>query len=75
MAINKVLETTTLSIEVLHGEDKTGAATYKKKNFSGIRKAADNAAIYAVSEAIKSVLAKDTRFAYLNESSRLTEEA
>lgn len=75
MAVNKVLKTTSLSIEIESGQDKTGATVYKKKNFSGVKGSALAQNVYNVAEAIKLVLAADTRFSYLNDCSKLEEQA
>ena len=69
MAANKILSTTTLSIEVKSGEDRTGEATYSKKTFANIRNNADIDNVLAVAEAIKEVLSQPTRNTYINESS------
>jgi hypothetical protein len=37
MAVSKVLNTTSFSIEVESGTDKLGNKTYSKKNFSNIK--------------------------------------
>lgn len=71
MAANKVLKTTTLSIEVANGVDKTGTPVYRKKNFSGIKLDATTENINNVAEAIKKVLARDTRLSYINDLSVL----
>ncbi|EQB89544.1 hypothetical protein SDC9_108159 [bioreactor metagenome] len=72
MAISKVLNSATLSIEVENGTDKTGATVYRKKNFSGIKLTADPQNVFDVAEAIKVVLKPNTRDYYLTESSKLT---
>lgn len=71
MAVNKVLEATSLSIEVEHGTDKTGAKIYRKKAFSGVKPTAPAENVYAVAEAIKGVLNAGTRNSFVNESSKL----
>ena len=71
MAVNKVLNTTSLTIEVESGTDKTGAKTYAKKNFSGIKTTAIPQNVFDVAEAIKAVLSAGTRDYYLNEASKL----
>ena len=71
MAVNKVLNTTSFAIEVESGTDKTGAKTYSKKNFSGVRTDAVSQNVYDVAEAIKAVLNAGTRDYYLNEASKL----
>ena len=75
MAVSKKLQTTTLSIEVQSGIDKDGNPSYKKKNFSGINGDATPEAILTVAEAIKLVLANETRYTFVNESSMLENNA
>ena len=71
MAVTKVLNTTSFYIEVESGTDNTGAKTYSKKNFSGIKTNAVPQNVYDVAEAIKAVLSAGTRDYYLNEASKL----
>ena len=73
MAANKILSTTTLSIEVKSGEDRTGEATYSKKTFANIRNNANIDNVLAVAEAIKEVLSQPTRNTYINESSLVSQ--
>ena len=71
MAVTKVLNTTSFTIEVESGTDKNGDKTYSKKNFSGIRTTAIPQNVFDVAEAIKGVLLAGTRDYYLNEASKL----
>lgn len=71
MAVSKVLDSASFYMEVQNGTDKTGAAVYKKKTFSGIRKDAEPQKVFNVAEAIKTVLSSSTRDYYLDESSKL----
>ena len=71
MAVTKVLNTTSFTIEVENGIDKTGAKTYSKKNFASVKANAIPANIFAVAEAIKVFLKAGTRDYYVNESSKL----
>jgi hypothetical protein len=71
MAVSKVLDTTSFAIEVESGTDKTGAKIYRKKTFSGVKNSATSENVYAVAEAIKTVLSAGTRDYYLNESSKI----
>ena len=75
MAVSKELQTTTLSIEVQSGVDKNGNPSFKKENFSGINGDATSEAILNVAEAIKLVLANETRDTLVNEISRLENNA
>lgn len=74
MAVTKTLKTTTLNIEVESGQDKTGSTVYKKKNFSGVKVGATPESVNNVGEAIKLVLAADTRFTFVSEISQLVTE-
>ncbi|GFZ30366.1 hypothetical protein CSC2_08920 [Clostridium zeae] len=71
MAISKHLDSTSFSIEVESGTDKTGAKIYKKKTFSGVKKNTTPENIFAVADAIKAVLSAGTRDYYLNEASKI----
>ncbi len=71
MAVSKVLNATSLSIEVQNGTDKTGAAVYRKKNFSGVKLNASPENVFDVAEAIKGVLSEPTRDYFINETSKL----
>ena len=76
MAISKELRTTTLSIEVQQsGIDKDGNPSYKKKNFSGIKGDATPESLVTVADAIKLVLANQTRYTLVNEISMLEDNA
>ena len=71
MAVNKVLNTTSLIIEVESGTDKTGAKTYSKRTYSGVKTTAAPQNVYDVAEAIKGVLGAPTRDYFVNEASKL----
>jgi len=71
MAINKVINETSLSIEVQKGVDKAGDAIYTKKSFSNLRNDVDEQNAYDVAEAIKAVLEASTRSTCLNVTSEL----
>ena len=75
MAISKELRTTTLSIEVQSGIDKDGNPSYKKKNFSCIKGDATPESLVTVADAIKLVLANETRYTLVNEISMLEDNA
>lgn len=74
MAVTKQLDTTTLCIEFQKGVDKAGDAIYNKKSFNDVRAAANVEDVYAVADAIKSVLSANTRNYLLNESSVLNNQ-
>lgn len=65
MAVNKVPESASFSIEVRKGTDALGNPTYSKKSFSNVREDADPAKVLTVAGAIKEVLAGETRNCYL----------
>jgi len=71
MAVSKIVNGTSLSIEVQKGTDKAGAPTYTKKTFSNLRNDVAEQNAYDVAEAIKAVLAESTRNTSLTVSSDL----
>ena len=71
MAVNKVVSSKSLSIEVKSGTDTSGNPTYTKKSFSNVRKDVQAQNAYDVAEAIKGVLAEPTRAYFLNSASTL----
>jgi hypothetical protein len=71
MAVTKVVNETSISIEVQKGVDKSGDAVYTKKTFSNLRNGVDEQDAYDVAEAIKAVLDASTRRTSLNVTSEL----
>ena len=71
MAVTKVIDATSLSIEVQKGVDKTGDPIYGKRTFSNLRNNVDEQNAYDVAEAIKDVLEASTRSTSLIVSSKL----
>ena len=71
MAVNKIIDSTSLSIEVQNGTDKAGDATFTKKTFSNVRNDADPEGIYSVASAIKDLMDTQTREIFVNVSSFL----
>ncbi|MBE6049159.1 MAG: DUF1659 domain-containing protein [Clostridium sp.] len=71
MAANKVIDTTSLQIEIASGKDSNGNTTYKKKTFSNIKVNADAQDLLDVANAIKSILGVSTRDIYISDSSKL----
>jgi len=71
MAVSKIVNGTSLSIEVQKGTDKAGAPIYTKKTFSNLRNDVVEQNAYDVAEAIKAVLAESTRNTSLTVSSDL----
>lgn len=71
MAVNQVQENASFSIEVRKGTDASGNPTYSKKSFSNVKENADPANVLAVAEAIKQVIADETRNIYMTISNQL----
>ncbi|MDG5854406.1 DUF1659 domain-containing protein [Clostridium beijerinckii] len=71
MAVTKVPNSASLSIEVQRDVDKSGDPIYGKKTFSNVRIDADAQNVYEVAEAIKLVLDDSTRDSFITESSSL----
>ena len=65
MAVTKVPESASFSIEVRKGTDALGNPTYSKKSFSNIKEDVDPVNVLAVADAIKKVLKGETRNCYL----------
>lgn len=74
MAVNKIAESASFSIEVRKGTDVSGNPTYSKKSFSNVKENADPEKVLAVANAIKSVLSDETRNCYLTVSDQLVQE-
>jgi hypothetical protein len=71
MAVSKIVNGTTLNIEVKKGVDKSGDPLYTKKTFANIRNDVSEQNAYDVAEAIKTVLEASTRNTSLIVSSDL----
>lgn len=71
MAVTKIVNETSLCIEVQKGVDKAGSAIYAKRTFSNLRNNVDEQNAYDVAEAIKAVLEAHTRSTSLNVTSGL----
>ena len=71
MAVNKVTESTSFSIEVRKGTDALGNPTYNKKSFSNVRDGADPEKVLAVANAVKAVLSDETRHVSMTVSEQL----
>ena len=71
MAVNKIIDSTSLTIEIQNGVDKSGDPTYSKKTFSNVRNAADSQNIYDVAEAINLFIDGGTRDTLVNVTSNL----
>ena len=73
MAVTKVPESASFSIEVRKSTDALGNPTYSKKSFSNVKEDADPAKVLAVADAIKEVLSGETRNTYLTVSEQLVQ--
>lgn len=71
MAASKVVNETTLSIEVQKSVDKSGDPIYNKRTFSNVRNDVDTQNAYDVAEAIKGVLEASTGNTFLNVTSNV----
>ena len=70
---NKTLSSSSLTIEIENGTNKTGEIQYKKRSYSNINTAATPDALLATANAIKSAISANTRNVIVNESSILSE--
>ncbi len=73
MAANKIINTTSLQIEIESGKDSSGNTTYKKKTFSNVKGDASTQDLFDVATAIKNVLGVSTRDFYITDSSKLVD--
>lgn len=71
MAVTKLIQTASLSIEVQSGTDAAGDPTFAKKTFSNVKTDALPQNVFDIAEAIKGVLEASTRDYFVNESSSL----
>lgn len=71
MAIKKVPQLTSLSIEVQTSIDKAGDPIYTKKTFSGLRTDVDPQNAYDVADAIMLIIDASTRDVFLNTAESL----
>ncbi len=73
MAVNKAVESTSISIEVQNGTDRAGDPTFAKKTFSNVKEAADLQDVYDVCDAVKNIMDGATRDTLINVTSSLTQ--
>ena len=73
MAVNKAVESTSISIEVQNGQDKAGDPTFTKKTFSNVKETADLQGVYDVADAIKNIMDGETRDTLINVTSSLAQ--
>ena len=71
MAVTKIVNGTSLSIEVQKGTDAAGDPVYTKKSFSNVRNDVAEQNAYDVAQAIIGVLEASTRNTSLTVSSNL----
>ncbi|WP_252242730.1 DUF1659 domain-containing protein [Clostridium sp. ZS2] len=74
MAVTKILENSSFSIEVRRGTNDSGEPTYYKKSFSNLKTNVDPRNVLGVANAISDVLAAETKNCYLNQTSTLVQE-
>ena len=73
MAVNKAVESTSISIQVQNGQDKVGDPTFAEKTFSNVKEDSDLQAVYDVADAIKNIMDGETRDTLINVTSSLTQ--
>lgn len=73
MAVNKIISTSTLVMEIENGKDKTGNTVYSKKNFLNVKTDAAAQDIFDVATAIQGVISVGTKDTYLNDTSKLVQ--
>ena len=73
MAVNKIADNSSFSIEVRKGTDSLGNPTYSKKSFSNVKEDADPEKVLAVANAIKGVLLGETGDVHMTVTSQLVQ--
>ena len=73
MAVNKVPESASFSIEVRKGTDALGNPTYSKKSFSNVASDATDEKIFNVAKAIKEVILGETGGVFVNQTDQLNQ--
>lgn len=73
MAVEKIVSTTSLVIDIENGVNSKGTTVYRKKTFSGVRTNVDPEKVYIVAKAISNVLEANIGNIYLKDSSQLIE--
>jgi len=71
MAVNKVISSSNLVMEIENGKDKTGNTVYSKKSFSNVKTDAAAQDIFDVAIAIQGVISVSAKDTYLNDTSKL----
>lgn len=66
MAVQRLVTSTSLQLEVQNGVDSNGDPKYTKKSFSGLKADAADEDILAVGQAISSVLLNEANGVYVN---------
>ena len=75
MAVNKVISTSTLVMEIENGKDTTGNTIYSKKSFSNVKTDATPQDVFDVATAIQGLISVGTKDTYLNEVSKIVVQA
>lgn len=73
MAVSKLTENMSFSIEVEKGVDKLGNPTFRKKTFRNVNKDADIANVYDVANSISDILEPNSKGYLLNTVDNLIE--
>ncbi|WP_244834502.1 DUF1659 domain-containing protein [Clostridium sp. BJN0001] len=71
LSLKESIYETTLSIEFVKEVGQTGKISYAKKTFKNIKNDAASEDIYEIAEAIKDVLAKETRYFFINKTTNI----
>lgn len=71
MAVSLEKKSTSLVIEVQNGVDLAGDAVFTTKTFSNIKNDADPTDVYEVAQAIKGIMAENTRDTLLSVTSTI----
>ena len=71
MAIEKILDSSKITIKVENGFNDAGKALYRNLGFSGLRADCSVEDIYSLAEAIKGILANNTAEYLLTEISKI----
>ncbi|MNI58210.1 hypothetical protein D3C73_1133120 [compost metagenome] len=73
LAIQKILDTSKITIKVENGFNDAGKAIYRNLGFSGLRADCSVEDLYTLAEAIKGILANNTAEYLLTEISQIVD--
>lgn len=73
MAVERIVSTATLAIQVQNGVDNKGNTKYRSLSFSNLRTNASDENIYTVAKAIAGILSSNIGNINIKESSQLIE--